>query len=240
VFGVTGHRDLRDEDVLKLERYVQNIFFEFKARYPDTPMRLITPLAEGADRLAARAALETGVRLIVPLPMSRKEYEKDFSTPASISEFSSLLSRADECLELPLAGGNTPENIKPYGEHRDRQYAQAGAYIAGNCHILIALWDGARINLPGGTSDVVTFKTDGLPGAYRSIYGNPAIPGKGPVYHLVTPRKKNPKTEAEPFTLIILYPSGGQDDDSKYRTKLDEMFKSIDRHNRDVKKKNAD
>lgn len=89
VLGITGHRDLREEDREALEAFVGGVFTDLRARYPRTPLTLLSPLAEGADRLAARVALESGVRLIVPLPMPRELYERDF--PTSRAEFDRLL-----------------------------------------------------------------------------------------------------------------------------------------------------
>jgi hypothetical protein len=60
VIGATGHRDLRDEDVPGLEDAVAAIFDRIRERYPHTPLVLLSALAEGADRLAARVAVSKG------------------------------------------------------------------------------------------------------------------------------------------------------------------------------------
>src|SRR5437773_400418 len=57
VIGITGHRDLRGEDRAALEQQVRGIFMDLRNRYPATPLYLLSPLAEGADRLVARVAL---------------------------------------------------------------------------------------------------------------------------------------------------------------------------------------
>ena len=54
VIGVTGHRDLCPEDREALEARVRAIFVELQNRYPATPLVLLSPLAEGADRLAVQ------------------------------------------------------------------------------------------------------------------------------------------------------------------------------------------
>src|SRR5512135_247682 len=87
ILGITGHRDLRPEDGADLEARVRAILEDLRKRYRDTPLVLLSPLAEGADRLAARVALDCGTRLIVPLPMSQDLYETDFETPASRADF---------------------------------------------------------------------------------------------------------------------------------------------------------
>ena len=57
ILGITGHRDIPQEDVDKLKEKIKDIFNELKSKYPHTPFLLLTPLAEGADRIAAKAAI---------------------------------------------------------------------------------------------------------------------------------------------------------------------------------------
>jgi hypothetical protein len=94
VIGVTGHRDVRDADRAALEAAVKAILGELTHLYPSTGLVLVSPLAEGADRLAARAALDLGLPLIVPLPMCVADYERTFRDDGSIAEFRALLARA--------------------------------------------------------------------------------------------------------------------------------------------------
>ena len=208
VIGVTGHRDLRAEDVPKLEQRVRRIIEEFKSDLPNTPLTLLSALADGADRLVARVALELGVRLIVPLPMRREVYETDFSTARSKGEFAELLGRAGHWFELPLLDGATEAEIEEHGAARDRQYEQAGAYIVRQSHLLIALWDGRYRNLVGGTSRVVKFQLEGVPEPYAPRSSPIDTPESGPVYHIVTPRAGNPETADKPFAIHKLFPKG--------------------------------
>src|SRR5262245_49584283 len=87
LIGVTGHRDLRDADRPALESKVRAILEEQQRNYPHTPLILLSPLAEGADRLVARVALDLGVRLQVPLPVPQESYIADFQDAASRDEF---------------------------------------------------------------------------------------------------------------------------------------------------------
>lgn len=208
VIGVTGHRDLRGEDVPKLEKLVGGIIEKFRDDSPHTPLTLLSALAEGADRLVARVALELGARLVVPLPMRREIYETDFSTPDSKAEFTELLGRAEPSFELPLLNGATETEIKEHGAPRDCQYEQVGAYIVSHSHLLIALWDGKYRNLVGGTSRVVKFQLEGVPEPYAPPSSPIDTPESGPVYHIVTPRNSNPRTEDEPLTMRRLCPKG--------------------------------
>ncbi|HEY1295491.1 MAG TPA: hypothetical protein VGJ60_20625, partial [Chloroflexota bacterium] len=58
--GVTGHRDLRHADQRYLEGAVRAVLHDLRTRCPSTPLILLSPLAEGADRLVARVALDEG------------------------------------------------------------------------------------------------------------------------------------------------------------------------------------
>src|SRR5215813_9305562 len=78
VIAVTGHRDLRAQDEERLRQKVQEIFSELNETYPSTPLRLLSGLAEGADRLVAHVALDNDIELVACLPMERSLYETDF------------------------------------------------------------------------------------------------------------------------------------------------------------------
>lgn len=210
VVGVTGHRDLRPEDHPGLEALVRGIFESRCKHCPATSVLLLSSLAEGADRLAAAVALNAGLRLVVPLPLPREEYEKDFVTPESRAEFAALLDRAEQVVELPLVEGNTPESVRQPGEPRNRQYAAAGAYLARHCQILIALWDGVEAAGTGGTAEIVHFQLEGVPPPYAPPRNPLDPPQSGPVYHLVTPRQSNPTPNGPPLTLQKRYPAEEQ------------------------------
>ena len=79
VLGLVGHRDLRpgDRDVLK--QRLNEIFQQFRDAYPQTPLVLLSALAEGADQLAAEAALGSGVFVRAPLPFPPEIYRQSTS-----------------------------------------------------------------------------------------------------------------------------------------------------------------
>ena len=156
VLGASGHRRLRPEDQDDIAARVRFIFHELRAKYPATPLVQLSCLAEGADRLVARVGLECGASLIAPLPLPRKLYEDDFASPESRLEFIDLLARAESWFELPLPPGVSEEDVRRPGEARDRQYEQAGAFLARHSQILVALWDGGTVVRTGGTAQVVS------------------------------------------------------------------------------------
>lgn len=219
VLGITGHRDLRPEDLSALTARVRGLFTDLKARYPQTPLILLSPLAEGADRLAAQVALEEGAQLVVPLPMPQAEYLRDFERPESRAEFEALLARAERHFSLPLLSGSTLENLHE-GARRAEQYAFVGAYLVRHCQILIALWNGVHTEEVGGTAQVVGFQREGIPDRFRAALseGDAAPrgfldpPESGPAYHIVTPRASHPGLVGEALALLKYFPGDDPSD----------------------------
>jgi len=115
---------------------------------PNTSVALgiLSPLAEGADRLIAREVLEVSdSSLEVVLPLPKDAYMQDFETGESKAEFEELLSRAINIRELQTSAS------------RPEVYEQVGRYVVDQCDVLIAIWDGKSAEGPGGTGDVVIY-----------------------------------------------------------------------------------
>lgn len=159
--GVTAHRDLLESEVPAIEKAVAEFFNTLRLEFPDLSLQLITPLAEGGDRLAARVALDLGVELIAVLPMEQDEYERDFDSAESLAEFRSLLECARETIKLPAASASGVETPEESGARRDRLYAQLGLFISDHCQVLLALWDGKPSMAMGGTAQVVRYHLTG-------------------------------------------------------------------------------
>lgn len=157
--GITGHRmdRLTDElepaararvtEVLSLvTQVVGEVHLKGAAWFNgDRPeLRLISALAEGADRLCAEVGLELGYRLDCPLPFEAAVYAEDFRTDESRASFEALIARADRVLELP-------------GERATAAaaYSLVGGAILGSADILVAIWNGQGSGGRGGTGDVV-------------------------------------------------------------------------------------
>jgi hypothetical protein len=206
VIGVTGHRDIRDQDREQLAETVSAVFDELSARYPNTPLIVVSALAEGADRIVAQEALLHGAKLVCPLPLPKDIYIRDFSTAGSRTEFESLLAQADSWFVLPLMDGFSYEDLVEHGPARDIHYAQCGAYLALRSQILLALWNGEQSNLIGGTAQTVRFKLQGVGSPYARTHSHLDIVDSGPVYHIVTPRKSQFNVPSGAFELRKLYP----------------------------------
>src|SRR5438105_11405791 len=117
--GVSGHRDMLEDDSAELQKQVRTVFDRFRLVHPNASFELLSPLADGADRIAAEVALRAGIRVIVPLPMAQAEYERDFTTTESLHEFRRLLAAAASAFEVSSDKTNV----------RADRYAAVGDYI---------------------------------------------------------------------------------------------------------------
>lgn len=247
VIGVTGHRDLREEDRPRLENKLKEIFLKLRKDYSATPLILVSALAEGADRLAAKVALapDVGVRLVVPLPMPIELYEQDFEnvsvleTPRetlivekdSRQEFRALLVKAELVFDLDPVDGVDWDAVANGGVERDRQYESVGKYIAQQSQILIALWDGVESGRVGGTSEVVRLQSEGVPKLDPcALEASEGLP----VYHVLTPRVKNPFPQGQVLHLQKIYPKVFEGNDERAEKYYRKMFGRLDEFNRRV------
>ncbi len=179
--GVTAHRKIRPEDQAAIRGAVKEELQKLQAVCPHSQLVMLCSLAEGGDLLCAEAAEELRIPLIAVLPRPREDFEKDFSESARI-QFCHHCGRAVQVLVAPPT-----EAVPADGGGRDFQFRQAGIYVAANCHVLLALWDGG----PGteaacGTAEAVDFA---LKGSYCPVAGIPlrSAANEG-VIHIFTPR----------------------------------------------------
>jgi hypothetical protein len=149
--GVSGHRvppKLPEESEAPLRALVDRTLAAIAAtaRKANTASTLIivSSLAEGSDRIVAAAGLAAGFALQAVLPFEKAEYERDFETPMSRSEFEELLGRACDVFELDGAA-----------DERPRAYEAAGLFMLANIDVLVAIWDGGVAAGIGGTAQMV-------------------------------------------------------------------------------------
>jgi hypothetical protein len=153
IVGVSGHRDLRAEDLPHLRAAVATILRQLAEHLPDSQLRITAGMATGADLLVAQTALELGFGVDALLPMPLEHYAADFD-PDSFAVLKTLLGHtAVRCRELPLSTADgEPGAAIP---DRDVHYAKLTQHLIRGCSLLIALWDGESSLLPGGTADTV-------------------------------------------------------------------------------------
>lgn len=157
--GVTGHRAgvLTAPLVRTLRPVVYSVFRELReatlrlqqseaefCSLTEARLCLHTPLATGADQIAAICARSSGYFVRALLPFEPSEYRKDFALGEELDGFEQALAAADEIFALP-------------GRRTDLQlaYVRVGESLVGTADVVIAIWDGEEGRGPGGTAHVV-------------------------------------------------------------------------------------
>jgi len=157
--GVTGHRAevlpegsvpvLRERirDVLRrIEECGSALLRTERDCFAERPpqLRFVSPLADGADQIAAEVALELGWELQAILPFERAAYRMSLANRGSRERFDDLLARSTCVLELP---GDPDQGLDAY--------VMTGRATVAHCDVLIAVWDGLPPRGRGGTGEVV-------------------------------------------------------------------------------------
>jgi hypothetical protein len=175
----TDGRPLRAEQLQKIAGDIQlalkaiksaaiQAYRDHKALFDDTPdpqqrapeLILVSTLADGADTIAAKAALDLDYALDVPLPFALAEYEKDFSADAvdgqiPLQNFRALVGQARSVLQLP-GQRRTEADTEYQGKLKEnRAYEAAGLTVLNQADILLAIWDGEGSRGRGGTAEMV-------------------------------------------------------------------------------------
>jgi len=154
--GVSGHRNLLHSEEAIYQQQVKERLAQIVKENPDKEVIVLSPLADGADRLVVYAAKELGLRYEVILPMPLIYYEMDFDD-TSFMEFMRLFYEAKSSESIDLCDGVTYDDISEYGIHRDRQYRQVGHEIVDRSDEMLFLWDGIDNGKTGGTSDIYNY-----------------------------------------------------------------------------------
>ena len=157
--GVTGHRaDVLGKEALDglaprlrgllklIEEAGEALLEREQSCFAEIPVgrRFVSPLADGADQVAAEVALELGWELQVVLPFARAHYRETLANHGARERFDALLERATCVLELPGVEG-----------HELDAYVMTGRSTVAHCDILVAVWDGRPPRGRGGTGEVV-------------------------------------------------------------------------------------
>jgi len=146
--GITGHRRhrLKVPDRTLTQRILDVIGLLRRAGKfrSDGQIEIVSALAEGADEIAARAALKAGCRLTALVPFKPKDYETTFSNKAHKAVFRDLMRKADNRMVLP-------------GSLRDANagYVAVGLEMLNRADIVLTVWDGAPAQGRGGTPDIL-------------------------------------------------------------------------------------
>jgi hypothetical protein len=172
--GVTGHRKLDDPVAMKA-LVKKAIDTEVEKRIPEESsrktervqqagtnaivFRVLSPLAEGADRVVARAILDyPNACLDAVLPLALEDYLEDFATEGSRAEFEELLKLCKKPVLLRTRRiQDERRDPDDQAELRRDAYANAGRYVVDHCDLLIAVWNGEPSRERGGTAEIVQY-----------------------------------------------------------------------------------
>ena len=153
VIGVSGHRDPHPAALAQLSRHVDEFLADLKRRLPDTELRIMTGMAQGADLLVARAASKAGCKVDAVLPMPLEQYVEDFDAESAAALRALLADPAVTCTVLSAPPGS--DRNAPHGGGRSVFYANLTQVLTAKCNLLLALWDGRTSRLEGGTADTL-------------------------------------------------------------------------------------
>lgn len=149
--SITGHRPNRlTGSPKKLKALCQQVL---NVIHQDTPDAIaLSPLAEGADRIFAQAAVDTGMRLDAIFPFQEDDYRTTFLSPHSDDYF----QLKDQAHNIHLMNGDI--------KHMDQGFYELGRSLVEASSLLVAIWDGPPGQGKGGTPEVIELaKASGKP-----------------------------------------------------------------------------
>lgn len=222
VIGATGHRKFDNATSERLIATLKKECGKLKRQYRSSPFVVLSALAEGADRMIAKTAMEVlGADLIAVLPMPVEDYERDFGSEELKKEFRDLFSQA---LCAKIASVPNGDAWKVDGEPRNEQYARAGAMMVDHAQILFAIWDGKPALGTGGTADQVAWFERGYSPNEYSLYKDALSP--------LAPLEPGLRIRIDPASAQVSYgatkrPEAGKSD-------IREILRRTNRYNWDV------
>lgn len=215
--GITGKRDLKDQDEVVRDR-LRAAFDTLDRETPNVPKVLLSGMAIGADTIAATLALARSDWLVAAvLPFDAETYFEDFDG-ASLAVLETLLAdhRVKTYALPPLANPYTGQpctreelrnSANATNPLRVMHYEQLGLWLAHASTLLVAvLPKDEQPDQAGGTARVVEYRLSGRPDtvAARVMEASDAvapplpldIAALGPVWLIDAPDGAAP---AEPF-----------------------------------------
>ena len=172
--GITGNRDISEEQIVFIKERIEEFLSNCQKDNEFVELIVLTPLADGVDRIIANSILENflNIKILVPLPFSEFIYKNTFgkglkinniSQVDSIKEYENLLEKIkkhnkydDVYINLKFDKENyLNQNIDEQRKIRNEQYSLLGEYLIEKSDILIAVYDKNREIKKGGTIEIV-------------------------------------------------------------------------------------
>ncbi|MGJ0457122.1 hypothetical protein NG782_10530 [Aliarcobacter cryaerophilus] len=172
--GITGNRDISNEQSIFIKKSIDDFLKKSLENKSFEEIIILTPLADGVDRIIADVVLDnfSDMRILIPLSFSENLYKNTFgkglkinniSNESSIKDYEDLLEKIkkhnkcdDVYINLKFEKENyLNQNIDKQREIRNEQYALLGEYLIEKSDILIAVYDRNREIKKGGTIEIV-------------------------------------------------------------------------------------
>lgn len=152
--GVSGHRDLKRNEIKLYKNQIRRYLLEKKEQYGEE-LKLITPLAQGADMVVTKVAYEIGIKYEVLIPLPKELYVMDFKF-SSFKEFDKLIKNAIQVREIDMYLDD--ENLKKsYMKFKEYHYEKLAVELVDSSDEMLILWDEIYNNKKGGTSELVKY-----------------------------------------------------------------------------------
>ena len=152
--GVIGHRQLRLEEIPRLQQEFDSYIESLLASLKVTKIIVLTGLAEGADRIPQASQYREHFSICAVLPLSKNEYVEDFPSKKERAAFDEALNQCEYRVLPP----NSPTG-RISAKAREKAYQECARWISDNSNLLIGFWDGMEPRGIGGTSETVTYRT---------------------------------------------------------------------------------
>jgi hypothetical protein len=152
--GVVGHRQLRPEEIPRLQQEFDSHIESLLANFKVTKIIVLTGNAEGADRIPQASQFRKNFSICAVLPLARDEYAKDFPSNKQKAAFEDSLDNSEYVVISPHSpAGRISSSM------RNKAYQECARWISDNSNLLIGFWDGMDPRGIGGTSDTVNYRT---------------------------------------------------------------------------------
>ncbi len=172
--GITGNRDISNEQSIFIKKSIEDFLKEFLKDDNFKEIVVLTPLADGVDRIIANVVSDGffNMKILIPLPFGEEIYKNTFgkglkinniSQAESIKEYENLLEKIkkhNKCDDIYINLKFDKEkylnqNIEEQRKIRNEQYALLGEFLIEKSDILIAVYDKNREIKKGSTLEIV-------------------------------------------------------------------------------------
>lgn len=178
--GITGNRDISPNQAIEIKKEIEIYLKNIIKTKSSNEITIITPLADGVDRLIVNVVLENNLfkdfKFLIPLPMPEDIYLETFGKGLKVNsitpeqskiEYKELIKKIKNHngnkkiftteLEYKFDKDNTysSSDLKIQREKRRKAYQELGVYLIKNSHFLISVYNEHRELKKGSTLEIV-------------------------------------------------------------------------------------